>query len=266
MAPDPNKPVELAISRQMPCVYRPGQTERRLFFQFTSSASDTIAPDQYALYARLIAGGFRRAGMVTYRPACPSCTACVPVRIPVDRFKPSRGQQRILARPEIKNLVRQQAPNVRDDHYQLFCAYLQARHPESEMNAINRMEFTYMAQQSPAETHMYEWRDPDGVLRAACITDYISGHISGDQLSGEDFGLSAVYSFFDPALARLSLGSFMIMDLVRAAAEQNLPYVYLGYWVSMSPKMAYKANFRPLQCLKATGWCDHQPAKANKAI
>ena len=67
-------------------------------------------------------------------------------------------------------------------------------------------------------------------------------------------GLSLVYSFYEPGLARRSLGSFIILDHVVQADLHGIPYVYLGYWVQGSPKMDYKARFRPVEVLKGQVW------------
>jgi arginine-tRNA-protein transferase len=67
-------------------------------------------------------------------------------------------------------------------------------------------------------------------------------------------GLSMVYSFYEPDLAGRGLGTYMVLDHIRRAAEMGLPYVYLGYWVAGSRKMAYKARFQPLEYLGPVTW------------
>jgi arginine-tRNA-protein transferase len=82
-----------------------------------------------------------------------------------------------------------------------------------------------------------------GRLVGACLTDR-----QGD-------GLSMIYSFYDPEHeARTGLGNFVILDHIRRAAEANLPYVYLGYWVDGSARMQYKIRYRPLERLGPAGW------------
>ena len=39
----------------------------------------------------------------------------------------------------------------------------------------------------------------------------------------------------------------------------GLPYVYLGYWVQGSSKMAYKSRFLPQERLTRDGWTEVRP-------
>ena len=101
--------------------------------------------------------------------------------------------------------------------------------------------------EAEVRTHLIEYRLPSqdggpGDLVAVTLTDLLSD------------GLSMVYSFFDPDRERRSLGVFAILDHVRQARAVRLPYVYLGYWVEGSPKMDYKAQFRPMEALRPLGW------------
>ena len=124
----------------------------------------------------------------------------------------------------------------------LFAAYQTARHPDSEMARMSRIEFSNMLREGEADTHIYQLRKPDGELIGSIITDHVND------------GFSAVYSFFAPNEPRRSLGAQLILSLIKEAQRRNLSYVYLGYWISASLKMAYKARFRPLQALGPQGW------------
>jgi arginine-tRNA-protein transferase len=166
----------------------------------------------------------------------------VPVRIPVDRFRETRTWRRIW-RHNADLVAAEREPAATREQFTLFERYLAGRHGESGMAGMSWADFRAMIDDSPVDSRLIEWRRPDGSLIAASLTDRGAS------------GLSGVYKFFDPAESRRSLGSLVILWHVRRAVELRLPYVYLGYWIAGSPKMAYKARFQPLERLTAEGWC-----------
>ena len=133
-------------------------------------------------------------------------------------------------------------PRAALEHYRLFTRYQRLRHTDSDMASMTFGDFRAMIEDSPVISRLVELRDGDGALLGACLVDVL------------DDGLSAVYSFFDPDDGRRSLGTFLIMALVAEGRRLTLPYVYLGYWIGESPKMAYKARFHPLEGLGPDGW------------
>jgi arginyl-tRNA--protein-N-Asp/Glu arginylyltransferase len=217
-----------------PCPYLPERAERRLVTSLDRADADER-------HERLMQVGFRRAQRFAYRPACPGCRACVPVRIPVARFALSRGWRRILRRNA--DLVARQRPLLAtEEQFALFSRYLAARHAEGGMSAMSWADYRAMVDDSPVAGLMAEWRRADGSLIAVSLTDRSAS------------GLSGVYKFFDPDEGRRSLGSLIVLWHIQRARELQLPYVYLGYWIAGSAKMAYKARFRPLEQLTAYGW------------
>jgi arginyl-tRNA--protein-N-Asp/Glu arginylyltransferase len=98
-----------------------------------------------------------------------------------------------------------------------------------------------MVEETPIRSRLFEYHD-GATLSAVCLTDVLND------------GLSMVYSFFDPALDKLSLGTYLILDHIRVARELGLPYVYLGYWVPGSPKMDYKAKFQGIEIYRGGNW------------
>jgi arginyl-tRNA--protein-N-Asp/Glu arginylyltransferase len=217
-----------------PCPYLEGRRERRLVTLLDGGSG-------VGLHDRLLLAGFRRSQNFAYRPACPGCQACVPVRIPVAGFRLTRGWRRILKHNADLEARERRAVATREQ-FELFARYLSGRHAESGMSEMSWGDYRAMVQDSPIETVLIEWRRPDGSLIAASLTDRGAS------------GLSGVYKFFDPAEAARSLGSLIILWHVERAREQGLPYVYLGYWIAGSPKMAYKARFGPLEHLTPAGW------------
>jgi arginyl-tRNA--protein-N-Asp/Glu arginylyltransferase len=217
-----------------PCPYLPDRFERKVV---TLLAGDE--PDR--LHDALSQAGFRRSQDLAYRPACDECNACVPVRIPVAQFAPARSLRRIL-RKNAGVTGRQIPPQATREHFTLFHRYLESRHAGGGMADMDFADYRAMVEDSPVDTHLAEFRRPDGVLYGVCLTDRMSD------------GLSLVYSFFDPTLDALSPGSFMILWHAMRARELGLAHVYLGYWIADSHKMAYKARFQPLERLGPEGW------------
>lgn len=221
------------VLRETPCPYLDGRHERKLVTELP--VGDT------ALYSELSRAGFRRSHRFAYRPACTACEACVPVRVPVAGFRPSRSQRRIANRNRdlATESVRARADS---EQYELFLAYLQARHNDGEMAAMSYADYRAMVEDTVLSTRLLQLRDGGGRLRAACLVDWL------------DDGPSAVYSFFDPSEPERSLGTEIILRLIAETARHGLPHVYLGYWIAGSPKMAYKARFRPIEALTPQGW------------
>lgn len=220
----------------LPCPYVPGRIERKVVTELGGTGAE-------ALHDRLSRGGFRRSHNIAYAPVCQGCRSCIPIRIVVADFVPNRTQRRIAAvNAELR--AYEMPPRATSEQFLLFQRYQMARHGDGDMAAMSFYDYRAMVEDTPIETWLVEFRDETDRLVGACLTDRL-----GD-------GLSAVYSFFAPELARRSLGTQAIMWLVERAGELGLPYVYLGYWVPESAKMAYKAKFRRTQVLAGGAWVD----------
>jgi len=194
-----------------------------------------------AFYNDLSRAGFRRSHHLAYRPACLGCNSCVPVRIPVAAFNESRSLRRI--RNANRDLIRRYLDaDATLEQFRLFQRYQRSRHAESDMAAMTFGDYQAMVEDSPVASKMAELRDPTGVLFGTGLYDPL------------DDGLSAVYSFYTPEQPKRSLGTLLVLALVDEARRRNLAYVYLGYWIADSDKMAYKARFRPLEALGTRGW------------
>ncbi len=246
----PRRPQFFYTTAPLPCPYVAGRTERKVVTEITG-------PDSDALHDRLSRAGFRRSHNIAYAPVCPACNACVPIRIPVATFQPDRTLRRV-ARTNAGVEGFEVAARATAEQFQLFQAYQAARHGGGDMATMSFYDYRAMVEDTPIETAIVEFRDADGRLVGACLMDRL-----GD-------GLSAVYSFFEPELARRSLGNYAILWLVERAKALGLPYVYLGYWVPESAKMAYKARFRPAEVLAGGAWrvltdLDHHPMPVQEA-
>jgi arginine-tRNA-protein transferase len=222
----------------MPCPYLPNRVERNLFTELGGPGAGLTTIE---LHDQLTKAGFRRSHNVIYRPACPSCNACVPVRVPVDRFQPGKSLRRIWNK-NADLTVRIVSPEVQPDHFELFQRYQKARYSGGDMAAMGYADYGAMIADTFGQTKLFEYRDPRGNLVAVCLTDFLTE------------GLSAVYSFFEPALHARGLGSFCVLSLIDHAAHAGLRHIYLGYWIAESRKMAYKTRFSPLEALGPDGW------------
>lgn len=235
------------VTSPAPCPYLPGKTERKVFTELSGHNANELND----ALGRI---GFRRSQSVAYRPSCADCSACVSVRICAAEFTPSASQKRTLRRNG-DLVVTACKPWATEEQYALLRSYLASRHPDGGMADMDEQDFADMVEQTPVESFMIEYREPTtdgsrGRLVGCCLTDR-----QGD-------GLSMIYSFFDAAHPlREGLGTYIIADHVQRARWAGLAYVYLGYWIEGSPRMAYKGRFRPLEKLGPDGWTRVDPVR-----
>jgi arginine-tRNA-protein transferase len=230
----PRRPQFFYTTAPLPCPYLPGRTERKIVTELSGTEAE-------ALHERLSRAGFRRSHNIAYAPVCPGCQACVPIRVVSEDFAPDRTQRRIL-RANADLTVSEMPARATAEQFTLFQRYQKTRHADGDMAAMGYYDYRAMIEDTPISTGLLEFRDAQDRLLGACLTDWLAD------------GLSAVYSFFDTDQDKRSLGTFAVLWLIGRARSLGLPYVYLGYWVPESRKMAYKARFRPSEILMSGAW------------
>ena len=202
---------------------------------------DPQATIDQGTYSQLSDLGFRRSGKHIYRPHCDGCNACISVRIPVDSFRPSKSQRRIINKNKDLTVCKS-APKFTEEYYALYSRYINERHQDGDMYPPNLEQFNSFLVEAEASTEFYEFRDPDNTLIAVAVMDGLSQ------------GLSAIYTFYDPSLSKRSLGTYCILWQIEHCKSLEFPYLYLGYWVRDCRKMNYKIAFTPFEFLIDGEW------------
>ena len=223
----------LFLSTTHACSYLPNQTASTLF----------IAP-RFPVTLDLLGDfnrrGFRRSGELIYRPHCEGCQACIPVRIPVEAFVPNRAQRRTQRRNE--DIVVSAHPALfNSEHFALFVRYQDARHAGGAMADPDPSSYLRFLVSRHSATTFHELRI-GAMLAGVAVVDALPD------------GLSAVYTFYDPSLTQRGLGTYAILWQIGEARRRGLPFLYLGYWIKESEKMAYKARFQPLEAYRNGRW------------
>ncbi len=209
------------------------------------SASILVDPDHQVdrnLFSMLSKQGFRRSGEMLYAPKCPTCNACVSVRIPTKRFKASRSQRRVWNKnADLRASIEEVEFN--QEHFDMYYRYQRHRHAESSMCDEDASKYNSFIQSNYSASRFLCFR-LEGKLVGISVLDQFDG------------GLSAVYTFFDPDYSDRSIGTYAILYAVKLAKMHKIPHVYLGYWIDGSQKMDYKRKFKPLEGFIQRKWQD----------
>ena len=229
----PLQKLQFYVTTGYSCGYLPNKLAQSLI----ASPQHLINAD---VYSGLIQQGFRRSGKFAYRPLCENCQECVPVRIILQDFTPSRSQKR--AYKQHQNLIATILPVAfYAEHYALYAAYQKARHTTDELNQDDAEQYRNFLCQTNVESVLVEFRE-NKQLKMVSVIDIVHD------------GISAVYTFYETSDAKASFGTYNVMWQIEWAKTQNVSYLYLGYWIKDSQKMAYKQNFKPLEKLIDDEW------------
>jgi arginyl-tRNA--protein-N-Asp/Glu arginylyltransferase len=235
MHADPvNSKVFFYTTSPLACPYIEGEVERRIVTELTGKSAED-------LHNSLSKSGFRRSHYMAYAPACPDCSACIPVRIVSQNFKPTKSQKRVLKKFSNITVVICEA-KATQEQFLMFEAYQQARHGDGDMASMDYFDYRSMVEETPVKTSIVEFRDNERLVGAMLI----------DHLSD---GLSAVYSFFLPESQYTGFGNYMVLWSISKSLEMDLPYIYLGYLVRECAKMSYKEKYSPLEGCVDGQWC-----------
>jgi arginine-tRNA-protein transferase len=226
---DPPINVPLAVLPEHSCPYLPRQTAQSRAF-----LAGVLSPQ---VYHRFMNAGFRRSGAVIYQPVCPSCRACIPVRVPVQQFAPSKSQRRCRRRnADLSISVAEPVPS--EEKFDLYQRYLRERHHDEEGDVESFLRFLYV---SPVRTLEFTYRDAEGKLLAVGICDV------------SPQSLSSVYFYFNPDEARRGLGTFGVLEEIAYARRLAIPHYYLGFWIGQCRAMRYKLDFAPHELMQPDG-------------
>lgn len=236
-----------------PCGYLPDRIASTLFI-------DPRHPIGPRLFAALMRQGFRRSGDLIYRPHCTNCASCVGVRVAANRFRPTRGQRRTWKKNQDLQVLNCD-PVFRPEHFALYRRYQAKRHPGGNMDSPDPKKYMDFLVGQHAHTRFFEFREPaPGIDDTPSAPRPVPGRLLGVAVADLlPDGLSAVYTFYEPDCFARALGVYALLWEIRLAKQLELPWLYLGYWIGESRKMAYKAHYRPLEAYHNGRWTVFNP-------
>ena len=227
--------IPLFLTQEHPCSYLESERAQSVFVHPSYPVTTSI-------YAQLIEQGFRRSGDKIYAPHCPHCSACIPVRLPVEKFKPSRSQKRCIHK-NIDTQVIVKPAVFEQAHYDMYLRYQAIRHSDGSMANASPDDYLDFLGSSWCNTRFVEFS----------INNELAGVAVIDQF---EQAWSAVYTFFEPKFSTYSLGVYAILWQIEQAFLQQKEFLYLGFWIKTCKKMAYKSDYQPIQLLIDNQWIE----------
>ena len=234
-----NKPINLINnltfykSSTRPCPYITGNKENLIFTDLTKFTKTNILEN-------LAEKGFRRSENIFYKPNCKNCSSCLSTRIIINKFKYSESFKRVLKKNKgLKIKVINSKSNKKN--YELFQKYLKFKHKNAEMEKMSYLDYRTMLEVTPSKTKLLEIYNNNNIVGAVLFDIYINS-------------ISAIYSYYDPKYKKSSLGTFLILNLIKLSKKKNKKYLYLGHYIKQCKKMSYKIKFKPIEILLNNKW------------
>ncbi|MFM8571132.1 MAG: arginyltransferase [Pirellula sp.] len=233
----PSLPILTVIDNEHPCSYLPHRTARM----------PLIVPERLVTndeFDRMLESGMRRSGRFAYYTACDGCQACEPVRIDVAKFRWTESWRRALNRGDRLLTMQIGRPEYSDERLKLFNLHRGQRdlsHGDGDYAAYDYEGFLVdSCCESTYELRFYR----EDALVAVSIIDVSS------------LSISAVYTYFDPAHSKLSLGTYSVLKQIQFAQDSELRWVYLGLYVEQNSHLNYKARFKPQERYIDSDWIE----------
>jgi len=220
------------MTKETQCPYLHNKSEKRLVTDLNNNPF---------IFDELSLSGFRRIENWMYRPSCNSCNDCQSYRINLDNFNMTKSLKRVNKK-NLNNKINLKNNLAKKEYFKLFSKYQNERHTGSSMSLMTYEEFQSMIETSPINTQILEFKTPYNKLIGVMLFDY------------QKDGLSAVYSFYDLDYQKDSLGSFMILELIKYSKKLNLDFVYLGYYIKNATRMNYKLKFKQGELYSEGKW------------
>lgn len=200
------------------------------------------------IYQAFLERGWRRFGLLNFRPICDGCTKCDSLRIIVDEFETSKSMRKVRAKNKnTKVLINK--PSVTREKIELYDAY------HRERSSKKGWEYKHTGEKEYFDMLVNGQND-----FAFEVCFYID-----DVLAGVDYidigvdGISAVYFIANPKYYKYSLGVFSLLIQIELAKHAGLKYIYLGYGVRENNSLNYKYRYEPLEILEVPTIFGHKP-------
>ncbi len=216
------------LSSHSSCPYLKGRSYQQEYFAGIGAGAEQ--------FDTLLSDRWRRFGLIFFRPVCPDCRQCIPIRVRVDDFQPSASQKRVLRKNRDTRVIFREL-TYRDELFRIYEKHSRIKFSQE----VNEEEFFRNFFQPAVPSFQSEFYSEGKLIGFGILDEAASG-------------LSSVYFSYDPDFSSLSPGTFSILAEIEETRRRGYPYYYSGYYIADCSKMAYKGRFRPYELLVAGQW------------